>query len=108
MEKKIVDSEGAFRALMADLSKAFDCLSHELSIAKLDACGFDKKSLKFIYSCLSNRKQRVKINDSYSSWGKFYSEFLKVQYLEDYSSTFLYLICSTSYKIMELEITQMR
>ena len=49
---------------MTDLSKAFDCPSHELLIAKLDAFGFDKKPLKLIYSYLSNHKQRVKINDS--------------------------------------------
>ena len=53
---------------MTDLSKAFDCLSHELLIAKLEAYGFDEKSLKLIYNYLSNRKQRVKINDLYSSW----------------------------------------
>ena len=52
--KKSVDSGGEFGALLADLSKAFDCLSHELLIA-------------LIYNYLSNRKQRVKINDSYSS-----------------------------------------
>ena len=66
--KKSVDNGGAFGALMTDLSKAFDCLSHELLIAKLEAYGFDEKSLKLIYNYLSNRKQRVKINDSYSSW----------------------------------------
>ena len=70
MGKKSVDSGGAFGALMTNLLKAFDCLSHELLIAKLDAYDFDKKSLKLIYSYLSNRKQRVKINDSYSSWGE--------------------------------------
>ena len=37
--KKSVDNG----ALMTDLSKAFDCLSHELLIAKLDAYGFDNK-----------------------------------------------------------------
>ena len=53
---------------MTDLSKAFDCLSHKLLIAKLDAYGFDNKSQKLIYNYLSNRKQRVKINESFSSW----------------------------------------
>ena len=39
-------------------------------IAKLDAYGFDKRSLVLIYNYLSNRKQRVKIDDSYSSWSE--------------------------------------
>ena len=94
--EKGIDSGRAFGALMTNLSKAFDCLSHELLIAKLDAFGFDKKSLKLIYSYLSNRKQRVKINDSYSSCGEFYSEFLEVQYSDHYSSIFLYVVCSSS------------
>ena len=66
--KESVDSGGAFGALLTDLSKAFDCLPHDLLIAKLNAYGFDKKALKLIHSYLSNRKQRVKVNDSYSSW----------------------------------------
>ena len=68
--KKSVDNGGAFGALFTDLSKAFDCLPHELLIAKLDAYGFDKSSLKLIHSYLSNRKQRVKVNDRYSSWSE--------------------------------------
>ena len=53
---------------MTDLSKAFDCLHHELFIAKLDAYGFDKKSMKLIQQYLSNRKQMVKVGNAYSSW----------------------------------------
>ena len=68
--KKSVDNGGAFGALFTDLSKAFDCLSHELLIAKLDAYGFDKNALKLVNSYLSNRKQRVKINNKYSSWSE--------------------------------------
>ena len=65
--KKSVDNSGAFRALLTNLPKAFNCLSHELLIPKLHAYGFDKRSVVLIYNCLSNRKQTVKINDSYSS-----------------------------------------
>ena len=57
---------------MTDSSKVFDCLSHELSIAKLDAFRFDKMSLKLIHNYLSNSKQRVKINDSHSSWREIF------------------------------------
>ena len=68
--KKSVDNGGAFGALFTDLSKAFDCLSHELLIAKLDAYSLDKKSLRLVNNYLSNRNQRVKINNSFSSWGE--------------------------------------
>ena len=45
-----------------DLSKAFDTINHELMIAKLNAYGLDKNSLKTILSYLSGRWQRIKIN----------------------------------------------
>ena len=48
MEKKSVGNGGTFGALLTDLSKAFDCWSHELLIAKLHAYGFDKRSLVLI------------------------------------------------------------
>ena len=50
------------------MSKAFDCLNHDLLIAKLEAYGFDKSALLFIKDYLKNRKQRTKVNGSYSSW----------------------------------------
>ena len=59
--KKSVDNDGAFGALLTDLSKAFDCLFLELLIAKLDTYGFDKSSLKLIHSYLSSSKQNHQI-----------------------------------------------
>ena len=59
--KESVDNIGMFGAFMTDLSKAFDCLHHELLIAKPDANGFDLKSMRLIQQYLSNRKQRVKV-----------------------------------------------
>ena len=56
--------------LFTDLSKAFDCLSHELLIAKLDSYGFDYLSLKLIYNYLSNRFQRVRVDSDFSTWTK--------------------------------------
>ena len=53
---------------MTDLSKAFDCLSHELIISKLNAYGFSLPALKLMQSYLTERKQRTKINKAYSSW----------------------------------------
>ena len=53
--------------ILTDLSNAFDCVLHDLIIAKLEAYGFHIDVLKLIHDYLSNRKQRVKVNDEYSS-----------------------------------------
>ena len=63
-----LDNKGCGGAIFMDLSKAFDTLNHDLLIAKLHAYGFSKKALILIKSYLSNRWQRTKINNSYSSW----------------------------------------
>ena len=64
--KKICLQGKAFGALLTDLSKAFDCLDHELFIAKLSTHGFSLSALKLIHDYPSNRKQQIKINSSYS------------------------------------------
>ena len=71
--KKSLDKSGKCGVLLTDLSKAFDCLVHDLLIAKLHAYGFDYLSLKLINSYLTGRLQRVKINASFSSWKDIYS-----------------------------------
>jgi len=63
-----LDKKEKVGMLLMDLSKAFDCIHHKLLIAKMHMYGFDKRSLKHIYSFLSNRKQRVKLNSEFSSW----------------------------------------
>ena len=65
--KKIIDNHGYAGAVLMDLSKAFDTLSHDLLIAKLDMYGFDKQALRLISSYLSKSWQRMKINQSFSS-----------------------------------------
>ena len=49
-----------------DLSKAFDCLPHDLLIAKLSAYGFGTETLNLFHSYLSNRKHRVRVGSSLS------------------------------------------
>ena len=66
--KRIMDKGRHFSALLTDLSKAFDCLTHDLLIAKLDAYGFKNDALYLIFKYLNNGKQRVKINSSFSSF----------------------------------------
>ena len=53
-------------AVHRDLSKSFDCLLHDLLIAKLHAFGFDRKSLKVIHAYLNDRIQVTKVGSCYS------------------------------------------
>ena len=66
--KKALDDKFSAGSILTDLSKAFDCLNHNLLIAKLEAYGFENNALNFVYNYLQERKQRTKINGSYSSW----------------------------------------
>ena len=67
---KLIDSGGIAGAALTDLLKAFDCLDHELLIAKLNAYGFTRSALLFVHGYLNSRKQMVKVNGSFSMWTK--------------------------------------
>ena len=60
-------------AVLMDLSKAFDCIPHDLIIAKLAAYGIERETLRLIYSYLKSRKQCVKINNTYSDYNEIIS-----------------------------------
>ena len=66
--KKVVDNNKDFGAMLTDLSKAFDCICHDLLVAKLHAYGLSLPALKMIQDYLLDRKQRTKARSSYSSW----------------------------------------
>ena len=59
--KRALDKSGIVGASLTDLFKAFDCVNHELLIAKMGVYGFDRKSLLLSASYLSNRKHRTKV-----------------------------------------------
>ena len=54
--------------ILLDLSKAYDCLPHDLLIAKLAAYVVQEKGLQLIYNYLKNRQHRVKIGSTVSEW----------------------------------------
>jgi hypothetical protein len=55
-----------YHTYFLDLTKAFDCVSHELLIKKLLLYNFHPASTTFILSFLSDRTQIVRTNGSYS------------------------------------------
>ena len=57
-----------------DLSKAFDCLPHNLLMLKLEAYGLSENSLKLLKSYLENRRQRIKIGNNYGEWDTLIKE----------------------------------
>ena len=66
--KKELDNSGLVGATPMDLSKSYDCLPHDLLIAKFEAYALDKPSLNLVNDYLRFRKQKGKIGSSYSDW----------------------------------------
>ena len=66
--KYLLDKGFHIGVVFMDLSKAFDVLNHNLLLAKLDAYGFNIHATQYIKSYLTNRLQRVNINNKFSSW----------------------------------------
>ena len=68
----IVDNQKKFGTLLTNLSKAFDCLSHDLLVTILNASGFTINSLRLKQDYLTNCKQRTRKNSAYSSWEEIF------------------------------------
>ena len=62
MEKCVGEGKD-FGALLTDVSKAFDWLDHKLLTYKLNAYSLNITALRLIHDYLSNRKQRIKIEN---------------------------------------------
>ena len=65
-----LDENFVVGAVLTDMSKAFDCIARDLLIAKLAAYCFSDTALRYVYSYLSNCKQCVYINNTYSNYQK--------------------------------------
>ena len=68
MPIKYVRKKKCGHAILTDLSKAFDCIIHELLIAKLGAYCFDESALGFIRSYVKETKPRTKVGNAFCLW----------------------------------------
>ena len=57
-------------AVLMEISKAFECISQDLIVAKLEAYGIEKETPRLIYSYLKRRKHCVKINNTYTDYNE--------------------------------------
>ena len=66
--KQALDDKKYVAAILMDLSKAFDCLPHDLLLLKLKYYGLSDNALKLMESYLTNRKQCVKLGSTKSDF----------------------------------------
>ena len=79
-------------AILMDLSKAFDCIPHDLVATKLHAYALDEDALVFTYFYLKRRRLCGRINNRYSSFNRLYLMCLKVLYWSQSFLTFIQMI----------------
>ena len=63
-----MDKKNTVCGAFLDLSKAFDSISHEILIEKLNCLGFDGTSTQLIRSYLKDRTQKVVFSGNESDW----------------------------------------
>ena len=66
--RSALDEKKEMGVIAIDLSKAFDCICHNLLLAKVKAYGVQEPALQLLRSYLHGRKQRVICNNKCSSW----------------------------------------
>jgi hypothetical protein len=65
-----LDSKRIVGGIFFDLEKAFDCVNHNILLAKMEYYGIQLVTYALIKSYLENRYQRVKFNNKFSKWDK--------------------------------------
>ena len=63
-----VDEGKYVGALLLDLSKAFDCVPHQLLLQELNSIGVGSEALSWFTSYLTDRTQRVRLNQEVTQW----------------------------------------
>ena len=103
-----LDKDFVLGAVLTDLSRAFDCIPHDLLMAKLEAYGVGEKTLSCIYSHLTNPIQCVRTNDKKGNFQEIIfgvpqgSMARPIQFnfsMSDFSSLFQVHQCATSMMI---------
>ena len=61
--KKALDDNKFVAAILMDISKAFDCLPHNLLLLKLKTYGLSDSTLNLLFSYLHQRKQCIKVEN---------------------------------------------
>ena len=62
-----LDKKEIVGGLFLDLQKAFDCVTHDILLSKLNYYGISGKANKLLKSYIKNRYQRVVIKDKFSN-----------------------------------------
>jgi hypothetical protein len=89
-ETRLRNSSGALPRLVGgifcDLKRVFDCVNHNTLLSKLEFYGMVGKASALIKSYLSDRYQKVVVNDGhmYSDWGKIENVVPKDRFLDPY------------------------
>jgi len=63
-----LESGGQKDVFYTDQEKAFDKVPHKLLIRKLKSHNLDPQVVEWIISFLSNREQRIRLNNPFSEW----------------------------------------
>ena len=96
VDRIISDMDQGFNpiAIFLDLSKAFDTLDHQILIQKLKYYGIKNKTLNWLTSYLTNRKQYVQFNNTQSTFcqistgvpqGSILGPLLFIIYINDFA-----------------------
>ena len=87
--REALDKNQYIAAVLMDLSKAFDCLPHNILLDKLSAYGVSPHSVALLKSYLSNRKQQIKVNNVLSGWADIHKGVLQGSILDHCCSMYL-------------------